>query len=101
MYESIQGAGACVGRGVDDIFFSDDIDDQRNAQAICLGCPVRLQCLESALADEVEFGVWGGVIFWDGTAWLSRRGRGRPRKDDPATPVEIARHEMWAMVRSA
>lgn len=30
------------------------------AKAICRGCPVRVQCLEHALAVE-DFGVWGGT----------------------------------------
>lgn len=101
MHESIYHAGACVGSDADDIFFSEDIHDQRAAQAICMGCPVRIACLESALAEEAEFGVWGGVIFWDGTAWLARRGRGRPRKGDPSEPVTLEREQIWEMIRSA
>ena len=99
MHESIHHAGACVGTGAD--FFSEDIGDQRAAQSICMGCPVRLACLETALADGAEFGVWGGVIFWDGTAWLSRRGRGRPRKGESAEPVTLEPDQMWEMIRSA
>lgn len=101
MSDIIHERGSCAGTGADDLFFSEDIEDQRSAQAICFDCPVRLACLEHALAEQVEFGVWGGVIFWDGTAWLRRRGRGRPRKDEVTTPVQLRPDEMWEMVRSA
>lgn len=97
----IHQRGACVGSGADELFFSDDIADQRRAQAICFGCPVRLACLESALAEEVEYGVWGGVIFWDGTAWLRRRGRGRPKRGEATEPVQLHPDQMRQMIRSA
>ena len=101
MNETIHHQGACVGAGACDLFFSEDLHEQRKAQAICMECPVRLACLEAALSDAVEFGVWGGVIFWDGIAYLRRRGRGRPKKGEPAAPIQLAPDEMWAMVRSA
>ena len=31
------------------------------AKAICRRCPVRLECLRTALDQEEEWGVWGGV----------------------------------------
>ena len=48
MNESIHQQGACVGAGACDLFFSEDLHEQRQAQAICMGCPVRLACLEAA-----------------------------------------------------
>jgi WhiB family transcriptional regulator, redox-sensing transcriptional regulator len=33
------------------------------AKEICQGCPVREQCLEYALANNEQFGVWGGMSF--------------------------------------
>jgi WhiB family redox-sensing transcriptional regulator len=33
---------------------------EAKAKAICVGCPVRLQCLEWALATREPHGVWGG-----------------------------------------
>jgi WhiB family transcriptional regulator, redox-sensing transcriptional regulator len=33
---------------------------EARAKAICVGCPVRVQCLEWALATREPHGVWGG-----------------------------------------
>ena len=33
-----------------------------DAKAICAGCPVVLQCLQAALAEN-EYGIWGGTTM--------------------------------------
>jgi WhiB family transcriptional regulator, redox-sensing transcriptional regulator len=43
------------------VFFPSDGIGVREAQAICVGCPVIVPCLEYALADRVDHGVWGGT----------------------------------------
>ncbi|MGP6174291.1 WhiB family transcriptional regulator [Corynebacterium sp. A21] len=35
--------------------------EQRRAAAACRHCPVRTQCLVTALDNREEFGVWGGL----------------------------------------
>ena len=35
--------------------------DQKRAKAVCMGCPVRFECLAEALDDRIEWGVWGGM----------------------------------------
>ena len=35
--------------------------DQKRARIVCMGCPVRLQCLAEALDNRIEWGVWGGM----------------------------------------
>jgi WhiB family redox-sensing transcriptional regulator len=51
--------GAC--KGETEAFFSYDEEVVAQAVAICEGCPVRQECLETALADRNLFGVWGGT----------------------------------------
>lgn len=31
------------------------------AKEVCMDCPVKLMCLETALANDEEYGVWGGL----------------------------------------
>jgi WhiB family redox-sensing transcriptional regulator len=42
-------------------FFPEKGGSTREAKKICLGCEVRTQCLEYALAHDERFGIWGGL----------------------------------------
>lgn len=46
---------ACLGK--------DPLFDKNNqeAKAICLSCIVRDECLDFALANSIEWGIWGGL----------------------------------------
>jgi WhiB family transcriptional regulator, redox-sensing transcriptional regulator len=46
---------------------------QNRAKAVCMGCPVRAECLADALDNRVEFGVWGGMTERERRAVLKRR----------------------------
>ena len=46
---------------------------QNRAKAVCMGCPVRAECLADALDNRVEFGVWGGMTERERRAVLRRR----------------------------
>ena len=35
--------------------------DQKRARHVCMGCPVRMECLIEALDTRIEWGVWGGM----------------------------------------
>lgn len=93
--------GLCTSEGSNDIFFSDDPAELARAQRICARCMMRVRCLETALSDGIEWGVWGGVIFWDGRPFHRRRGRGRPRRAEADLPLEADRSELLDEVRSA
>jgi WhiB family transcriptional regulator, redox-sensing transcriptional regulator len=42
------------------MFFPSDGLGVQAAQRICVDCPVSDQCLEYALANRIDHGVWGG-----------------------------------------
>ena len=46
---------------------------QNRAKQVCMGCPVRTECLSDALDNRVEFGVWGGMTERERRALLRRR----------------------------
>jgi WhiB family redox-sensing transcriptional regulator len=37
-----------------------DVEKLRRAKSICKDCPVRTECLTSALESSERFGIWGG-----------------------------------------
>ncbi len=55
-----------------EIFFPERGGSSKAARAVCCECEVRLQCLEYALNNKEQFGIWGGT---------SERERRRLRKE--------------------
>lgn len=53
------------------LFYPAQGEPMDNAKAVCAECPVRAECLEDALANCEQWGVWGG---------LSERQRDRMRQ---------------------
>jgi WhiB family redox-sensing transcriptional regulator len=90
----LQDKGRCTEEGSHELFFSERPSDLAQAQHICGQCPVRSACLQLALQENLEWGVWGGVIFWDGRPYHRRRGRGRPRHAEAHIPVEADRNAL-------
>ncbi|MHB1504145.1 MAG: WhiB family transcriptional regulator [Acidimicrobiales bacterium] len=43
------------------VFFPNDGVGVQVAQRICADCPVKAPCLEYALTNRVDHGVWGGT----------------------------------------
>jgi len=35
--------------------------EQNRAKTVCMGCPVRAECLAEALDGRINFGIWGGM----------------------------------------
>ena len=50
------------------------------AKEACARCPVRLQCLDHAIAEDERYGVWGGMTRSERKAEAARRGRRKPEK---------------------
>lgn len=101
LLRELQDEGRCKEEGSHELFFSENPSELAQAQLICSACPVKSSCLQLALQENLEWGVWGGVIFWDGQAYYRRRGRGRPRRGEANLPVEADRGALLDLVKSA
>jgi WhiB family redox-sensing transcriptional regulator len=55
------------------IFFPNDGVGVQVAQRICAECTVRAECLEYALVNRVDHGVWGGASERERRRLLRRR----------------------------
>jgi len=64
-------AAACNNADPDQLFVTGAA--QNRAKVLCMGCPVRAECLADALDNRVEFGVWGGMTERERRAVLRRR----------------------------
>jgi WhiB family redox-sensing transcriptional regulator len=67
---------------------------QNRAKAVCMGCPVRTECLADALDNRTEFGVWGGMTERERRALL----RKRPNVRSWQSLLETARAEHQEML---
>ncbi|MGO9385684.1 MAG: WhiB family transcriptional regulator [Mycobacterium sp.] len=63
-----------------DLWFAEAPADLERAKALCAGCPIRRECLATALERAEPWGVWGGEILERGSIVTHKRPRGRPRK---------------------
>jgi len=55
------------------VFFPSDGIGVQAAQKVCSECPVKAPCLEYALANRVDHGVWGGTSERERRRILRRR----------------------------
>ncbi|HOB04209.1 MAG TPA: WhiB family transcriptional regulator [Propionibacteriaceae bacterium] len=65
-----------------DLFFAESPAEVELAKIVCGPCPVRDQCLASAIERREPHGVWGGQLLVQGEVVARKRPRGRPRKID-------------------
>jgi WhiB family redox-sensing transcriptional regulator len=65
-------------RGLDPgLFFPEDEEGPgaERAQEVCATCPVREQCLQTALATKEAYGIWGGTTPRDRRRTMRRSRR--------------------------
>lgn len=60
MQENWMAQGLCRGRPPEEFFPSDGAGVDR-ARKVCADCPVKLPCVEYALEQRIDQGVWGGT----------------------------------------
>jgi hypothetical protein len=71
----------------DPVFFPHAKSAGEEAKRICGHCPIRLECLEHALAFPEEYGVWGGLTEGERFALRSPGVRQPPRPEEPTVHV--------------
>jgi WhiB family transcriptional regulator, redox-sensing transcriptional regulator len=69
--EDWASVAACKERQPDELFVKGAA--QNRAKQLCMGCPVRTECLAEALDNQIEWGVWGGLTERERRALLRRR----------------------------
>jgi len=55
---------ACAGLSgpvASDLFFPSRGEPTAGARVVCGGCPVREECLDYALRNGIQYGIWGGT----------------------------------------
>lgn len=57
------------------------MSEVKRAVALCDRCPVRKQCLEYALYNHEEYGVWGGTTKRDRERWWRENDAEWARRD--------------------
>lgn len=65
------------------LFFPSDGVGVDVARKVCADCPVRTECLEYALTNRIDHGVWGG------TSERERRRIIKSRAGEQRTPVGV------------
>ncbi len=71
--------GSCRDSAIE--FYTDDAAERRVAKAVCSDCPVRGACLDFALENDEQYGVWGGMT-------PSERTRERHQREAAVTAAE-------------
>jgi hypothetical protein len=66
-------------------FFAVDEASQQEALAICETCPVRVECLEHAIAAREQYGVWGGCASRTASVSCARADATPPDRRTPRT----------------
>jgi len=56
-----------------ELFFARNLHDARPAIRACNGCDVRDQCLDYAVSQQIEIGVWGGLTERQRRAYTRQR----------------------------
>ena len=59
-------------------FFPSDGSGVEVAKKICIACPVKSECLEHALVNRIDHGVWGGCSERERRRILKRRRDSKP-----------------------
>jgi WhiB family redox-sensing transcriptional regulator len=69
-----QRRAACRGEGTESFVRGPGAGTYAKAKAFCLDCPVRAECLDTAVADSELVGMWGGTTAAERREMRAARG---------------------------
>ena len=72
-----------------ELWFAESTHEVERAKSLCGPCPLQAACLAGAVERAEPWGVWGGEVFIGGVIVATKRGRGRPRKEDSIETREL------------
>lgn len=72
VFEDWQEQANCKGENPD-VMFPQDAPSFRAAKILCSQCVVRVACLEYALINKIEHGIWGGASERERRRMIRRR----------------------------
>ncbi len=67
----------------DRLFFPSRGSSTKVARAICAHCPVRLDCLDHAIKNKENAGIWGGMSVRERRIEAQKRGTAFPARELP------------------
>lgn len=75
---------ACRGMGPDRFYpfveeEDEDVHAAAAAKAVCASCPVREDCLTTAIQTREQYGIWGGLTSRERRRMIRRARRARAR----------------------
>ncbi len=84
-------------RGCDpNLFFPEHGGPTDDAKAVCMSCPVRVECLEFALQNVEKFGIWGGISERERRRLRRERGISETRPRPPCgTTAGYSAHKRY------
>jgi len=71
------------------LFFPSDGVGVEVARRVCAGCPAKTPCLEYALANGIDHGVWGGASERERRRIARRRRLERATAAEPGSTVSV------------
>jgi WhiB family redox-sensing transcriptional regulator len=89
-------------RGADlDLFFPSRGESAEPVRQVCAGCPVRQPCLDYALTNQIQHGIWGGLAERERRAFgTSRLSSVRRERDRAVAAADAAGYTAAAIGRS-
>lgn len=82
-----------------DLWFSGDAYDRQTARTVCASCPMKDPCLETAIRNAEQFGIWGGLTPEERSTLIERKGKGKPKARRQVARMDVEDIRRQALAR--